>query len=65
MAALIRHAIVQLNAHFYGHQHWNTGFSAEIVAKEFQFHVGGPSQAVDRAATLERELSRSVKDSLL
>jgi hypothetical protein len=65
MAALIFHAIVQLNAHLSGHEHWNTGFNAEIVAKEFQFPVGGPSQAVDRAAIVERDMCRSVKDSPL
>jgi hypothetical protein len=47
LAAVICHAFVQLNAHVSGHEHWNTGFNAEIVANEFQFHVGGPSQAVD------------------
>jgi hypothetical protein len=65
MAALICHAIVQLNAHLSGHEHWNTGFNAEIVAKVSQSHVGGPSQAVDRAATVEPDMCRSVKDSLL
>jgi hypothetical protein len=65
MAALICHAIVQLNTHLAGHEHRNTGFNAEIVAKEFHFHVGGPSQAVHRAATVERDLCHSVKDSIL
>jgi hypothetical protein len=64
MAALICQAIVQLNAHLAGYEHWNTGFNAEIVGKEFQFHVCGPSQAVDRAATVERDLCHSVKDSI-
>jgi hypothetical protein len=65
LAALICHAIAQLNGHLSRHEHWNTGFKAEIVAKEFQFRVGGPSQAVDRAAMVERDMCRSVKDSLL
>jgi hypothetical protein len=65
MAALICHAIVQLNAHLFGHKHWNTGLDVEIVAKQLEFHVGGPSQAVDRAATVERDICRSVNDSLL
>jgi hypothetical protein len=65
LVALICHAIVQMNAHDTGHEHWHTGFNVDIVAKEFHFHVGGPSQAVDRAATVERDMCRSVKDSLV
>jgi hypothetical protein len=30
--ALLYQAIVQLNAHLSGHEHWNTGFNAEIVS---------------------------------
>jgi hypothetical protein len=55
MAALICHGIVQLNAHLCGHYHWNTSFNAEIVAKEFDFHVSRQSQAAYRAATVERD----------
>jgi hypothetical protein len=64
MAAFICHGIVQLNAHLSGHDHWNAAFKAEIVATELQFHVGRPSQAVDQAATVERDFCRSAKDSL-
>jgi hypothetical protein len=65
MATLIFHAIVQINAHLSWHEYWNTGFNMEIVAKGFQFHVGRSSQAVDLAATVERDLCLSVKASLL
>jgi hypothetical protein len=41
MAALICHAIVQLNAHLSGHEHWNTGFNAEIVARNSSFPSAG------------------------